>query len=132
MLLVGVVDGHGNDEVKAPVPVLFGRSDVIAHVQHLDVVLHAEHARDLVNILDKRADHAHARDVVQVVADGFARQGQPLAHQLFGDAPGLFQAGLDALNGRALFQHAEFLVEDLEARLQRAHRGAVAEHQLFE
>ena len=49
-----------------------------------------------------RADHAHARDIVQVFLDALHRHGITAAAELFHDALGGLETGLDRLDGVAV------------------------------
>ena len=60
----GQEDRHFEDEVQAAVTVGLGVFNVILFLDQRQVILPHEHIRHRVDILDKRADHADAADVV--------------------------------------------------------------------
>ena len=77
-----------------------------------------------------RADHANAGDVVQILLDALHRERIAAAAELFHDALGGLEAGLDRLDGVAVVLQRELLVEHVELRLDLHDRAAVIAHQL--
>ena len=59
-------NGYRNDNVKTSVAVFFRRFYVVLHRKERHVVLRNEHLRNLVNVVDKRADYADTGNVVDV------------------------------------------------------------------
>ena len=103
--------------------------DVILRSNNVYVVLHSQHVRQLVDIIHKRADHANARDVVQVLFDGVHRDRQAEAVHLFIDASGLFEPRFDVFNRVAVEFVGKLDVEHLELGFHLEHGTGIIAHQ---
>ena len=123
-------DGDLHDHVIAAVAVLLGFADVVLDLKHGDVVLAGEHLGDRVDVVDERADDAHARHVVQVLFDRLDGQRQAAAAQLADDAQRALDARGDALDRVAAVAEGKLLVEHLEFGAHLADRRAVAHQKL--
>ena len=122
-------NGRFHDQVKAAVSVGLGLGDVVLPLEERDIVLAQKGVGQLVDIRWVRADHAHARDIVQIFFDAVHCERITAARELFHNAFGRFEPGLDRFDGVAVVLQGKLFVQYVELCFDFHHRAAVIAHQ---
>ena len=128
-LAVGHVHRHVHHDVQTAVAVGLGILDVILFQNQRDVVLRQQQIGDAVDVVHVAADHAHARDVVQVLLRAGHGDGRADGAQLLDDAGHGFDAALDVVDRIVPVPIGEFVVQRLQTGVDLPNgRGIHAAH----
>ena len=117
---------HLHNQVQAAVAVWLGRGDVVARLYQPDIVLSGEQLADGVGIVEVGANHADARNVVQIVHCRLRGDGQPLAFELLGNALRAFDPAFHMMDRVAAVAHLELVVQNFQLGTHLPQRGLVA------
>lgn len=128
LLLAREKDRNPQDQMKAAIPVLLGRSNVVLLLQDLHVVLHVEGIPDAVNIVYERADHADARHVIDRILDVLDRKGNALHLEFSINAAGRLEPALNIFKRISAILQRHFLIEDLQLGPHLGHRAVKIHH----
>lgn len=100
--------------MQASVTTRLGILDVVLCLHNVNVILHGQHIRQLINVIDKRADNADTGDIVQIFFDALNGNRNMQTIELFVNAHRLFQPRLDAFNRVAVKLIGKLNIKHLE------------------
>ena len=101
---------------------------VILYGNDPDIILSGQHTADVVNIVDKRTDHADSRNIVQILSHRLYCHRKASALQLLKNALRLLYAGSDHLNGISLVSHGKLVVQHLQLCLKLPDCAGILHH----
>ena len=115
--------------MQASVTTRLGILDVVLCLHNVNVILHGQHIRQLINVIDKRADNADTGDIVQIFFDALNGNRNMQTIELFVNAHRLFQPRLDAFNRVAVKLIGKLNIKHLELGFNLQHRAGIVTHQ---
>lgn len=95
--------------MQTAVAVGFGIFDIILAINQRQIVLPHQHVSHGVDILNKRAYHADAADIVEIFHHGLQRDGIPTPFELADDAARCFDTAFDRVDWIGLARNARFI-----------------------
>ena len=95
---VGQEDRHLQNQMQAAVAIRLGILDIILALDERQVILPHEHIGHGINILNERADHADAADIIEVFHHGLQRNRKAAAFEFADDAARRLDAAFDRVD----------------------------------
>ena len=125
-------DRHLQNQVQAAVAIGLWGLDIVFFLDQRQVVLPHEHIRNRIDILDERADHADAADIVQILHHGLERDRIAAPLELADDAARGLDTAFDRVDRAGFARDARFIAQDIQLGLDLADAGFVQQHDLLE